>query len=36
MMRVVRHWNGLPIHVVHASSLETFRTRVDGALINQA
>jgi len=31
-MRVVRHWNRLPIDVVDALSLETSKVRLDGAL----
>jgi len=31
-MKAVRHWHRLPREVVDASSLETFKARLDGAL----
>ena len=33
-VRVVRHWNRLPIVVVDAPSLKTFQMRLDQALGN--
>ena len=33
-VRVVRHWNRLPSEAVDASSLEAFKSRLDGALNN--
>ena len=33
-MRVVKHWHRLPREVIDASSLETFKIRLDRALSN--
>ena len=33
-MRVVKHWNRFSRELVDASSLETFKVRLDGALSN--
>ena len=33
-MKMMRHWNRLPSDVVDASSLETFKARLDKALGN--
>ena len=32
IVRVVRHWNRLPIELADALSLEMFKARLDGAL----
>jgi len=32
IMRVLKHWNRLPSKVVDATSLETFKARLNGAL----
>ena len=34
VMRVVKHWHRLPGEEVDASSLETFKVRLDGELSN--
>ncbi|KFV47335.1 hypothetical protein N341_12350, partial [Tyto alba] len=33
-VRLVRHWNMLPLEAVGAPSLEVFKTGLDGALSN--
>ena len=33
-MKVVTHWNRLPREAVDALSLEVFKARLDGALVN--
>ncbi|KFP74930.1 hypothetical protein N311_01097, partial [Apaloderma vittatum] len=33
-MRVVKHWNRLPIEAVDAPSLKVFKARLDEALTN--
>jgi len=35
-MRVMKHWNRMPREAVEAPSLETFNTRLEGALSNLA
>ena len=32
--RVAKHWNRLPMELVHVPFLETFKVRLDGALSN--
>jgi len=34
-VRLMRHWHRLPIEVVETPFLETFKSRLDGALSNQ-